>query len=102
MDDLEKLRVPVAVLQEGMTASSGEAVLLCFKGMERVRFFGSDTAGYCSVNTVHNLYDGARIQLTVGSVVDRTGRIYCENPIPPDVVTDRPDEDAAAWILQNG
>lgn len=102
VDDLEKLRVPVAVLQEGMTASSGEAVLLCFKGMERVRFFGSDTAGYCSVNTVHNLYDGARIQLTVGSVVDRTGRIYCEDPIPPDVVTDRPDEDAAAWILQNG
>ena len=34
--------------------------------------------------------------------VDRTGRIYCEDPTPPDVVTDRPDEDAVAWILQNG
>jgi C-terminal processing protease CtpA/Prc len=84
-----------------MTASSGEAVLLCFKGMDQVRFFGSDTAGYCSVNNVRTLYDGARIQLTVGSDVDRTGRIYCEDPIPPDVVTDRPAEDAAAWILQN-
>lgn len=98
---LKKLAVPVAVLQNGMTASSGEAVLLCFKGMDQVRFFGSDTAGYCSVNNVRTLYDGARIQLTVGSDVDRTGRIYCEDPIPPDVVTDRPAEDAAAWILQN-
>lgn len=98
---LKKLAVPVAVLQNGMTASSGEAVLLCFKGMDQVRFFSSDTAGYCSVNNVRTLYDGARIQLTVGSDVDRTGRIYCEDPIPPDVVTDRPAEDAAAWILQN-
>ncbi len=101
VEDLEKLSVPVAVLQNGMTASSGEAVLLCFKGMDHVRFFGSDTAGYCSVNNVRTLYDGARIQLTIGSDVDRTGRIYCEDPIPPDVVTDRPAEDAAAWILQN-
>ena len=87
------------VFQNGLTASSGEATLLCFKGLENVRFFGCDTAGYCSTNTIKRLYDGAMIQLTIGCDVDRTGRKYCEDPIAPDVYTDDPIGDATEWIL---
>ena len=46
----EKLNVPVAILTDDMTASSGEALTLCFRGLERTRAFGAPTAGYTSVN----------------------------------------------------
>ena len=98
VEDPGKLTVPVAVLQNEMTASSGEAVLLCFKGLDNVRFFGCGTAGYCSTNTVRKMYDGATIQLTVGCDVDRTGQKYCEDPIAPDVETRDPLKDAEQWI----
>lgn len=82
-----------------MTASSGEAVLLAFRGMENVRTFGSSTAGYASANMSFPLYGGARLVLTVGAdVVPRTGEVFCEDPIPPEVLTDSPEQEAAAWI----
>ena len=41
----------------------------------------------------------AQIVLTVGAdVVLRTGEVFCEEPIPPDVLTDSPEQEAAAWI----
>ena len=46
----EKLNVPVAILTDDMTASSGEALTLCFRGLENTRTFGAPTAGYTSVN----------------------------------------------------
>lgn len=46
----EKLKVPVAILTDDMTASSGEALTLCFRGLENVKTFGAPTAGYTSVN----------------------------------------------------
>lgn len=90
---------PVAILTDEWTGSSGEAVLLAFLGMDNVRTFGAATAGYASMNMILDLYDGAQLQLTVGADVSvRTGKLYCEDPIEPDVVTEHPEEDAAAWI----
>ena len=64
-----------------------------------VRSFGSPTAGYASTNTIFRLYDGTQIVLTVGAdVALRTGEVFCEEPIPPDVLTDSPEQEAAAWI----
>ena len=91
--------IPIAILTGEWTASSGEAVLLAFRGLENVRSFGSPTAGYPSTNTVFRLYDGTQIVLTIGAdVVLRTGEVFCEEPIPPDVLTDSPEQEAAAWI----
>ena len=91
--------VPVAILTDEWTASSGEAVLLAFRGLENVRSFGAPTAGYASTNTVFRLYDGTQIVLTVGAdFVPRTGEVFCDEPIEPDVRTDRPEEAAADWI----
>ncbi|MBS3695697.1 S41 family peptidase [Rhodococcus qingshengii] len=59
---------PIAVLQDGDTASSGEAVLTAFRGLDNVRSFGSDSAGYSSANSVHPLYDGVRLVLTTKCV----------------------------------
>ena len=91
--------IPIAILTDEWTGSSGEGVLLAFRGLENVRSFGSSTAGYASTNTIFCLYDGTQIVLTVGAdVALRTGEVFCEDPIPPDVLTDSPEQDAAAWI----
>ena len=91
--------LPVALLTDERTASSGEAVLLAFRGLRNVRSFGSPTAGYASTNTVFGLYDGTQIVLTVGAdVAPHTGEVFCDDPIAPDHLTDRPEQDAADWI----
>ena len=91
--------IPIAILTDEWTASSGEAVLLAFRGLKNVRSFGAPTAGYASTNTVFKLYDGTQIVLTVGAdAVPRTGEIFCDEPIVPDILTDFPERDAAEWI----
>ena len=94
----EKLNVPVAILTDDMTASSGEALTLCFRGLENTRTFGAPTAGYTSVNMLYNTYDGAQMYLTVAFDKARTGEIFKETPIEPDVATDSPLEAALEWL----
>lgn len=94
----EKLKVPVAILTDDMTASSGEALTLCFRGLESVKTFGAPTAGYTSVNMLYSLYDGAQMYLTVAFDKARTGEIFKETSIEPDVATDSPLEAALEWL----
>lgn len=94
----EKLKVPVAILTDGMTASSGEALTLCFRGLENVKTFGAPTAGYTSVNMLYSLYDGAQLYLTVAFDKACTGEIFKETSIEPDVATDFPLEAALEWL----
>lgn len=94
----EKLKVPVAILTDGMTASSGEVLTLCFRGLEKVKTFGAPTAGYTSVNMLYSLYDGAQLYLTVAFDKARTGEIFKETSIEPDVATDSPLEAALEWL----
>lgn len=67
---------PVAVLIDGRTASSGEAVLLSFVGRPETRSFGAGTFGVSTVNTLLPLSDGATLALTIGVQADRSGRTY--------------------------
>ena len=94
----EKLNVPIAILTNGMTASSGEALTLCFRGLENARTFGAPTAGYTSVNMLYNLYDGAQMYLTAAFDKARTGEVFEETAITPDVLTDTPLKDALDWL----
>lgn len=94
----EKLKVPVAILTDDMTASSGEALTLCFRELENTRTFGAPTAGYTSVNMLYSLYDGAQLYLTVAFDKARTGEVFEETRIVPNVVTDSPLEAALEWL----
>lgn len=86
MDDPFKIKdVPVRILQNEETGSSAEALLICFRGLDNVKSYGTPTAGYCSCNTTRKLYDGAVMLLTIGKDVARTGEEFCEEPIAPDV-----------------
>ena len=89
---------PVAILTNDMTASSGEATLLCFRGLDNTRTFGSPTAGFASANQPFPLKNGYSLVLTTGCDVARTGEVFCDDPIAPDVETETPLEDAISWI----
>ena len=93
-----RIECPVAILTDSFTASSGEATLICFRGLDYVRVFGSPTAGYASANQPFPLPGGDHLVLTTGCDVARTGEVFCDDPIDPDVVTDTPLEYALAWI----
>jgi len=95
---LPRIECPVAILTNEWTASSGEATLLCFRGLDYVRVFGRPTAGYASANQPFLLPDGAQLVLTIGCDVARTGEVFCDNPIAPDVLTDTPLEAALDWL----
>ncbi|GAA1103024.1 S41 family peptidase [Nocardiopsis metallicus] len=89
---------PIALLQSERTASSGEAVLTAFRGLDSVESFGEDSAGYTSGNSVHTLYDGAELALTSSVYVDRDGVNLKEEPIRPDHPTEAAEEDARQWL----
>ena len=98
VQESSRIECPVAILTDSLTASSGEATLICFRGLDYVRVFGAPTAGYASANQPFPLSGGDRLVLTTGCDVARTGEVFCDDPIDPDVLTDTPLEDALEWI----
>lgn len=94
--------VPIAVLQDERTGSSGEAVLTAFRGLPGVESFGAPSAGYTSGNSIHRLYDGAVLGVTGSVYVDRNGIALNEEPIPPDHPADDPAEKAREWLSARG
>ena len=75
-----RIECPVAILTDSLTASSGEATLICFRGLDHVRVFGGPTAGYASANQPFPLPGGDRLVLTTGCDVARTGEVFCDDP----------------------
>lgn len=96
-------RLPVAVLTSRDTASSGEAVVLAFRGRPRTRSFGTPTHGLSTGNAGFTLQDGTVLQLTTTRFVDRTGQVH-GGPIEPDERVDSlplledAEAEAARWL----
>ncbi|MGT2768883.1 S41 family peptidase [Streptococcus ictaluri] len=99
-DPISKKRVPLAVLINNRTASSGEMTALAFQGLEHCLFFGQSSAGYTSGNSVSKLYDGAILAITSSQLINRQGQTYENSPIIPDIVTDKPLEEATQWLSE--
>jgi len=91
----------VAILTDNITASSGEAVTIAFKGRSKTKSFGTQTFGVSTCNRVHTLSDGSRINLTVSVFADRNRTKY-GNCVYPDVKCDENKtlEEAINWILK--
>lgn len=100
MEQKSPIHCQVALLTDEWTASSGEAVLICFRGLENTRTFGSPTAGYCSCNQPFPLPGGSQLVLTTGEDIARTGEVFCDDPIEPDVLTEMPFEEALEWLTK--
>jgi C-terminal processing protease CtpA/Prc len=95
---------PVAVLTSSMTASSGEAIVVAFRGRPHTRSFGDPTAGVPTANNGFQLSDGALLLLTVALDADRHGHTY-DSAIIPDqsvpVVSSQGDlglQAATTWL----
>ncbi|NNF26841.1 MAG: peptidase S41, partial [Gemmatimonadetes bacterium] len=105
--ELEAPGPHVAVLTDSLTASSGEAVAVAFRGRDGARSFGQPTWGLSTANAPFLLDDGAVIFLTVSTMVDRAGVVYGGEVAPDEVVmgektgdpqTDEVLEAALTWL----
>ena len=91
----------MAVLTDGIVASSGEAITVFFKGRPGTRSFGTSTCGHHHLQQEFGLSDGAALSLVSGQHADRTRRRY-GGPIDPDEMIANPGEAinrAIAWLL---
>jgi carboxyl-terminal processing protease len=101
---------PVAVLFDGGTGSSGEAVVLAFRGRVNTRSFGTSSGGFSTSNRGARLPDGANMVVTTDYQVDRMRKGNGER-IQPDTVirsgppgwpyaTDNVATVAASWLSE--
>lgn len=94
---------PIALVQSSATASAGEALILAFRGQDRVETFGEVTSGYTTVNKGVYLSDGSTITLSFALMGDRS-ESFPEGPLEPDqAVTgsyDAPLQAAKEWASQ--
>lgn len=105
---LRQATPPVAVLMDGGTGSSGEALAVAFHGRPRTRSFGSPTAGFATVNRGSRLPDGANMVVTTGYYSDRNRTAIGDSLEPDESVpggvagwpfpTDRVAEAAMEWL----
>ena len=96
----------VAVLTGHSTASSGEAIVVAFRGRPMTRSFGEETAGRSTSNQGFELSDGAIIALTVAVFADRKGQTYGSKIVPNQIVDRGTQSDdyvikaAIEWLLK--
>ena len=101
----------VAVLIDSLTASSGEAVAVSFKGRGNTKFFGKPSCGKSTGNQSFVLSNDAMLVLTTSVFADRNKNKY-GGKIQPDVVVENSqiinnkENDiviitAAEWIKDN-
>lgn len=98
-------KVPVAVLTSGRTGSSGEAMVVAFRGRPNTRSFGAPTFGVATANAGHRLADGTVLQLTGTVFVDRNGKGDGASLVPDVTVRelgvgDRTRQAAVEWLRQ--
>jgi carboxyl-terminal processing protease len=67
---------PIAIVAGAGTASSGEAVLISFRGRANTRSFGERTGGVSTATVQYTLSDGATLLLTTSTMADRAGHVY--------------------------
>lgn len=89
--------IKIAVLISSYTASSGEAIALMFKKLPNTSFFGEDSYGLTTGNSIYNMSDGAKIVLTTSIFADREKEEYGKK-IKPDVYSFEPKQSAIEWL----
>lgn len=94
-----KYEVPVAVVVDAGTGSSGEMTMVAFRGLEGSRSFGAPTAGYTTANMVVAMPDEAQMMLSVAQVKDRAGEVFSDTRIHPDQLSvGDPLVEAKEWV----
>jgi C-terminal processing protease CtpA/Prc len=90
----------VAVLTDGLVASSGEAIAVAFRSRANTRSFGAATCGLSTANGSFRLSDGAMLFLTTSLMADRTAMAYGGSIAPDESLSGDAAvvERAVAWL----
>jgi carboxyl-terminal processing protease len=94
---LMREQVAAAILQDGRTVSSGEAVVVAFRGRPGTRSFGQSTRGLSTANRTIAMPDGALLNLTVAVFADRNRNLYGHAIEPEEFI---PAETPDSQVLQ--
>lgn len=101
--DLGKVKkitgIPVAVILNRWTASSGELTALALENNPNVKTFGGNSAGYTSINDTYTMYNDAQVNITAEKIKKNNGQVLFNNKIKPEVQTNRPIVQANNWLL---
>jgi C-terminal processing protease CtpA/Prc len=74
----------IAIVCGPLTANSGEALLLAFKGRPNTTIIGEQTAGFVTSNNKFELEKNVKLSIATAYMQDRSGTVYTEG-ISPDV-----------------
>lgn len=75
----------IALLTSPYTASSGEAMVITFRGQKNARAIGDPTAGYTTANESFSMY-GVEFIMAQAAIADRNRKIYDKNIQPEQEV----------------
>lgn len=91
----------VAVLTDQATASSGEAVVIAFKGRPNTRSFGKATCGLSTANVTNRLSDGALLNLAQSVMANRSRQTYGSSiQVDTPAIAGGVVSEAVMWLLQ--
>lgn len=97
-----RLKMPdpfVAVLTDTLTASSGEALTVAFKGRKKTKSYGHKTYGVSTSNQKFVLSDGSNMLITVAVFADRNKKRYGHSIEPDKVVApEKVLHEAIKWL----
>lgn len=94
---LNNINKPIAILSSKRTSSSGEAMLIAFKGMDNTRLFGKDSCGMSTANRGFTLQNGDTLLITTATMEDRRGQAYPAG-VEVDDESETPLFSATKWI----
>ncbi|MFY1047650.1 S41 family peptidase [Chryseobacterium sp. GP-SGM7] len=90
------VKKPVAILVNKVTGSSAEFITAAFVGQKNAKIIGTNTQGLTSGNQEYKLSDGSFLVLTIGNIVDRTGKEYTKigEGITPNIPIEKSTDEA--------
>ncbi|MCM0598332.1 Nisin resistance protein [Weissella fabalis] len=94
-------KLPVAVILNRWTASSGELTILALKNNLNVKTFGSNSAGYTSINNTYTMYNGTQLNITTDKIKKNNGQVLFNKKIKPDIMTEEPLVKAKEWVANH-
>jgi carboxyl-terminal processing protease len=102
-NDLRQKYLPVAVLMDSSTGSSGERAAIALLTNPNARSFGGLSGGLLTGNTNTILSDGAMLIITIAVMKDRNGHVFPDRLVPDFPVQPEPGKDivmdaARKWL----
>ncbi len=95
--------IKVAVIIDNQTASAGEATAISFLGRPNTRVFGERSCGLSTGNTLFELSNGGKFNLTTAIMADRNQNPFGENIIPDESFIDTNDLQTRVeeWLMED-